>query len=232
MTFDGQRAMTGGKDGPVRLWKLPAGERDGVLEQRGEVYSLALASDGHHLVVNHLADGRMAVSIWTCARAPALHGTRARESHVRLRVAVDLGRGPAVAGDPGRPGGAHLPALRTSADRICGSPAESWVACAHGPDVHVWEADETHRVVERSLVVTRVRGHREGRGRPASLRIPSRGEPGAAQCRSGRGSLPIAARSRQVRGYDRDPEALELLGRMLGVLPRGRSAAGGRSVVS
>ncbi len=222
VTFDAQLAMTGGKDGQVRLWKLPSGDREGVLEQRGEVYSLAMASDGQHLIVNHLADNKTAVSIW--------------DLRTRTCRYTGPGRGRAMAGCPwlltsgpglqlrqipsGRVARAFDPCPK-SPDRIGGSPGGVWVACAHGSDVHVWEADETHRAVERSLVVTRVRGHREGE--EDRRLFASRLEASREQLEAGHSAEAYALlrEARQVRGYDRDPEALELLGRMLTVLPRG-----------
>lgn len=225
VTFDAHLAMTGGKDGQVRIWRLPGGEREGVLEQRGEVFSLALASDGQHLIVNHLADGRTAVSIWdlrtrTCTftapgRGRALPGCPFLLTSGEGHPALQLRRIPG-----GRMARAFTPCEKAP-DRIGGSAGGAFVGCARGAEVHVWEADETHRVVERSLVVTRVRGHREGE--EDRRLFVSRLEASRERLNAGQGdeAYRLLREARQVRGYDRDPEALELLGRMLGLLPRG-----------
>jgi len=229
VTFDAQLAVTGGKDGLVRLWRLPGGEREGILEQRGEVFSLALASDGQHLVVNHLAEGRMAVSIWDVRARTCLYTGPGRSRAIPgcpWLLTSGFGAGDQLQGlqlrqiHSGWVARSFTPCEKPP-ERICGSQGGVWVACAHGPEVHVWEADETHRVVERSLVVTRVRGHREGE--EDRRLFVSRLEASHEQLAVGNGveAYRLLREARQVRGYDRDPEALELLGRMLTVLPRG-----------
>jgi hypothetical protein len=86
--------VTGGREGHITLWRLPAGEVHQVLETRaGAVRALALSPDGKFLASGH---EDLAIRLWTFDAQTHLHLQRTLLGHTQTIWSVAFGPSPSA----------------------------------------------------------------------------------------------------------------------------------------
>ncbi|MBI3926799.1 MAG: protein kinase [Armatimonadetes bacterium] len=227
ITPDGSLALTGARDGEVRLWMLARGARLDVWKHSGRITDLEVTADGKYVLVTTTGPAGPRIALWALAERSQLFERPGRAVCGRASEWL-LGWSPTERGTC-EVAFWELPTGRVirsfgehpaPPEAVAASDDGKWVACAQDGHLHLWEADEGHRLVERSLLVTRARGHREGA--EAGLQFSQLLQEARASLAGGE---PFRAyqelhQARAVPGYDRDPEAMALMAELLGLLPR------------
>ncbi|MEW6281462.1 MAG: protein kinase, partial [Candidatus Eremiobacterota bacterium] len=206
-TPDGNVGLTASRDRTVRMWLLTSGECVGVLQEvPPDVRHLALTADGKVLV----AWGSDTATAWDLSSRTRLFSRPGPACLVPGSLHLLAGSPPSLWEIPSGRCLRTLGAASGTVRALAASSDGRWAAWSDDSSTTVWELDESARLYDRSLLVTRTRSHTEAESAREQFaahlseasRLAEGGQPERAYAE--------LVQARAVPGYDCDPGALAL----------------------